>query len=39
MIFDRNGRRIEFSLHREIIFLDDVFTMLRAYGDVDELRR
>lgn len=29
MIFDRNGRQIEFSLDREIIFLDDVFTMLR----------
>lgn len=39
MIFDRNGRQIEFSLHREIIFLDDVFTMLRANGDVDELQR
>lgn len=39
MIFDRNGRQIEFSLDREIIFLDDIFTMLRANGDVDELQR
>lgn len=39
MIFDRNGRQIEFSLDREIIFLDDVFTMLRTNGDVDELQR